>query len=88
MVSDEDFAALQRRVDQLERVMTGADRDVAAIQAQRRADLDLLMALRGTQLQQGEQITAQGEQITALQGEMRAGFASIVQLLERLERPS
>ena len=92
MVSDEEFQALQRRVDQLERVVTGVDADVAAIQAQRRADLELLMALRGTQLEQGERLQEHGERLDrievelhALGGRVTAGFETIIGMLQRSE---
>ena len=57
---------MQERVSRLERVVTGVDADMSALQAQRRADLDLLMALRGTQLEQGEQIAELRRDVTEL----------------------
>lgn len=91
MVSDEDFRALLARVEQLERIMPAIDRDVAAIQAQRRADLELLMALRGTQLEQGERIEHLDGKVDAgfadIRSEIRAGFDSIVGLLGRIVEP-
>jgi hypothetical protein len=77
MATDEEFRALQERVDRLERVVAGADADVAAIQAQRRADLELLMALRGTQLSQDERIGRLEQTVAAGFEEMRAGFTGV-----------
>jgi uncharacterized protein involved in exopolysaccharide biosynthesis len=90
MVSDEDFRALLARVEQLEQIVPGIDRDVATIQAQRRADLELLMALRGTQLEQGLQIadlrgdvSELGREVSELGREVRAGFSGLTTLLRR-----
>jgi hypothetical protein len=84
MASDEEFRALQERVGRLERVLTGVDADVAAIQAQRRADLELLMALRGTQLSQDERISKMEETVTVGFQEMRASFQAVTELITQL----
>ncbi len=63
-------------------IVTGVDAGMAAVQAQRRADLELLMALRGTQLDQGEQITRQGERIARLEARVERGFAEVQSGLE------
>ena len=91
MATDEEFRALQERVGRLERVLTGVDADVAAIQAQRRADLELLMALRGTQLTQDERLGRVEIRLTDVEArldtgfaEMRAGFQAITEVITRL----
>lgn len=94
MVSDEEFRDLQERVDRLERVVTSADRDVAALQAQRRADVELLMALRGTQLEHDERLDRveaglldHRTEMREFRGEVRAGLDGITTILRRLESP-
>jgi hypothetical protein len=91
MATDEEFRALTERVDRLERVVSGVDADVAAVQAQRRADLELLMALRGTQLQQDERLSGLEGNLVRLEAgltehrtEMRAGFEVLTGLIGRL----
>jgi hypothetical protein len=86
MVTDEEFRALQERVDRLERV-TSVDADVAAIQAQRRADLELLMALRGTQLNQDERIGRLEQTVAVGFEEMRAGFTGVHAGLQAIPGP-
>ncbi|OIK04542.1 hypothetical protein [Streptomyces monashensis] len=65
--------ALEARVDEAmaERTTThnlavGADRDVAALQVQRRADMQVIRALRETQLEHGKTLAEHGKLLGAL----------------------
>lgn len=53
----------------------GADRDVSEVRAERRADIQVLGALRETQLEQNERFDGLDRRIDGLEREMRAGFA-------------
>ncbi len=86
MVGDEEFQALQQRVDRLERIVSGVDADMAAVQAQRRADFELPMALRGTQLEQGEQINRITEQLGGLTDHVDGLTVHVDGLTERVDR--
>ncbi|MEO3765885.1 hypothetical protein [Streptomyces sp. B8F3] len=50
----------RRRLD-ARHLAVNSDRDVAALQEQRRADIQLLQALRQTQLEQGKVLEAHGK---------------------------
>ncbi|MEU8692300.1 hypothetical protein [Streptomyces sp. NPDC048665] len=71
---------LRRRVEALEALVdeamaerttthnlaVGADRDVAALQVQRRADMQVIRALRDTQLEHGKTLAEHGKLLGAL----------------------
>lgn len=54
------------------------DRDVAEFRSAQRAQQHVLMALRETQLEQGRSIAEQGRRISALETEVRTGFATVL----------
>ncbi|MEU8586902.1 hypothetical protein AB0C59_07835 [Streptomyces sp. NPDC048664] len=65
--------AVETRVDEVaqqqastRRLAVGADQDVAALQQQRRADMQVIRALRDTQLEQGRTLKQHGELLGAL----------------------
>jgi hypothetical protein len=65
--------ALEARVDEVveqqattRNLAVGSDRDVAALQEQRRADMQLIRALRDTQLEHGRTLHQHGELMGAL----------------------
>lgn len=55
----------------------GADRDVSEVRAELRAHIRALNALRETQLEHGNVITALRSDVTELQAEVRAGFTGM-----------
>ncbi|MFC3346103.1 hypothetical protein ACFOOM_01345 [Streptomyces echinoruber] len=86
--------ALEARVDQIveQQVTThnlavGSDRDVAALQVQRRADMQVIRALRETQLEHGRTLEAHTRTLaehSELLGALVAGQAQQGRLLQSL----
>lgn len=56
----------------------GADRDVSAFGAKLDANKSLLEALRETQVEQDKKLDAHDKRFDGLEGEMRAGFSTLV----------
>lgn len=83
-------AHLDEEVRAARTLAAGADRDVSELRHQRHADLQLLRALRETQVEHGRRLDAVESQVRLGFAEMRRGFATmqvgmsqIVGLLER-----
>lgn len=55
----------------------GADRDVSAFGARLDAHLRLLEALRETQIEHGERLSAHDQRFDRLESEMRRGFSTL-----------
>ncbi|MFE2041515.1 hypothetical protein ACFXAZ_11400 [Streptomyces sp. NPDC059477] len=74
--------ALLEQITTTRAVVAINDRDVAEFKTEQRAQRQLLMALRETQVEQGRKIEALDAKlsgkITALEAEMRGGFATVL----------
>ncbi|MGQ0777572.1 MAG: hypothetical protein ACT4NY_24710 [Pseudonocardiales bacterium] len=81
-VVEHDVAQLRERAARTDAVAgaahvlaAGADHDVSEIRAERRAHLQVLHALRETQLEHGERLDRLESRFDGLEREMREGFA-------------
>lgn len=79
-----DMDALREQITNTRALVAINDRDVAEFRAAQRAQQQVLMALRETQIEQGQRIIEQGQRIGALETEMRNGFATVLAAVQAI----